>query len=396
VTVARCVPLLALALAAAAPAAGADIWVTITAPREGEYAIGEVEIAAEVVARAEVAEVEFALDGRVVGTLVQPPWRLRVDLGGQSIAHRLAVTARDAEGGQATAEVSTLPPPIAADFEVELRQLYVSVSRDGERVLDLNGADFTITDEGVEQPLVTFARGDIPFTAVLLIDASGSMFGDKIRAATAGAATFIAGMKALDQAQVLVFSDQLLVRTPITDAKEILAAGLGGTEARGGTALTDSLFVALQLLEERQGRRVVILLSDGIDTHSVVDMEQASALARTSSALVYWIRFAREADSPFDDGGATMTSAWRSSQEYGRQIELLTRAVRESGGEIIPIRRADEIAPVFLRILDELRSQYVLGYYPDDRRGDGRWHRVRVKVDAPGAEARAPRGYVDD
>jgi Ca-activated chloride channel family protein len=392
----RLVAVVCFALSLALPTAAQEaIWVSITSPTDGDYAIGEVEITVEVVARADVAEVEFRLDGRPIGTLTQPPYVLRHDLGERNLPHRFSVVARDMEGHEATDAVTTQPLPIAADFEVDLRQLYVSVTREGERVLDLGRDQFAIEDEGSPQELVTFARGDIPFTAVLLIDASGSMYGDKIRGATAGAAAFIQDMKELDQAQVMIFSDQLLARTPITNAKEVLAAGLGGTEARGGTALQDHLFMALQLLEQRQGRRVVILLSDGIDTHSVVDAEQMFETARTSNALIYWIRFARDMANPFDDRSVTMTSAWRSSEEYTRQIERLVQAVRESGGDIIPVTTVDQIQPVFIRILDELRSQYVLGYYPDIRRGDGSWHRVRVKADSPGVDVRAPRGYVD-
>ena len=140
-----------------------------------------------------------------------------------------------------------------------------------------------MSDEGILQELVTFARGDIPFTAVLLIDASASMFGEKIESAVAGAASFVHGMKELDQAQVMVFSDELLGTTPITDAKEVLTAGLSGTEARGGTALQDHLFVALELIAQRQGRRVMILLSDGVDTHSVVGMPQVFEVAKVTA-----------------------------------------------------------------------------------------------------------------
>lgn len=387
--------LLALLIAAALPAAADDIWVSITEPRDGEYAIGEVEVAVEVVSRAEVAEVEFAVDGRVVGILSHPPFRLRVDLGEINAEHRFSVVASDVEGNRAAAEIRTRPLPIAADFEVDLRQLYVSVTRNQERVLDLERDHFTIVDEGSPQSLVTFARGDIPFTAVLLIDASGSMQGAKLEAATAGAAAFIHGMRELDQAQVMIFSDQLLVRTPITDTRELLTAGLGGAEARGGTALNDHLFVALKLLEERQGRRVLIVLSDGIDTHSVVGMDQVFTVARTSNALIYWIRFARDADDPADDRRVSLSSAWKSPAEYSRQLEQLVRTVQESGGDIIPVTALQQIGPVFIRILDELREQYVLGYYPDNRRRDGRWHRVKVGVDASGVEVRAPRGYID-
>lgn len=394
-TVRRLLLLLVLA-AVAVPSSAEDIWVGITQPRDDDFVIGEVEIAAEVVSRAEIAEVEFAVDGRAVGTLTRSPFRLRIDLGERNVAHRFSVIARDVEGNRAEDAVSTRPLPIAADFEVDLRQLYVSVTRQEQRVLDLERSHFSITDEGSRQDLVTFARGDIPFTAVLLIDASGSMYGDKIRGATAGAAAFIHGMRELDQAQVMIFSDQLLARTPITDAKELLTAGLGGAEARGGTALNDHLFVALELLEERQGRRVLIVLSDGIDTHSVLDMDRVFEAGRTSNALIYWIRFARDSKNPHDDKRVSMTSAWKSSAEYSRQLELLVRVVQESGGAIIPAAAPDEIGPVFLRILDELRAQYVLGYYPDERRRDGRWHRVKVGVDAPGVEVRAPRGYIDN
>jgi hypothetical protein len=69
--------------------------------------------------------------------------------------------------------------------------------------------------------------------------------------------------------------------------------------------------------------------------------------------------------------------------------------VQESGGDIIPVTALQQIGPVFIRILDELREQYVLGYYPDNRRRDGRWHRVKVGVDESGVEVRAPRGYID-
>ncbi len=384
---------LALVVLAAAPSAGQDIWVTIVEPADGDFVIGEVDVVVEVVARAEVAEVEFRLDGRPIGTFTMEPFQLHVDLGDTNAAHLFSVVARDVEGREARHSVTTQPIPIAADYEVELQQLYVSVARGGDRVLDLGREAFEVEDEGRAQELVTFARGDIPFTAVLLIDASASMYGDKIEAAIAGAASFVQGMRELDQAQVMVFSDQLLSSTPITDAKAVLTAGLSGTETRGGTALQDHLFVALKLLEQRQGRRVLVLLSDGVDTHSVLPMSHAFEAARKSNSLIYWIRIARnEIDS---EGGQRLSSAWKNSDQYREQRETLEQAVNQSGGRILSVTSPAEIGPVFIGILRELREQYVLGYYPDNRRNDGTWHRVRVRVTAPDVEVRAPRGYVD-
>jgi len=382
-------------LLSALPLGAQEIWVSIVEPKDGSPVIGELDVVVEVVSRADIAELEFQLDGRPIGTLSMEPFRMHVDLGEKNEPHRFSVVARDVEGNRATDSVNTQPMPISADYEVELQQLYVSVARGGERVLDVEQEDFTVSDEGEPQELVTFARGDIPFTAVLLIDASASMFGEKIESAVAGAASFIHGMQELDQAQVMVFSDQLLSTTPITDSKEVLTAGLGRTEARGGTALQDHLFVALELIAQRQGRRVMILLSDGVDTHSVLRMPQVFDVARKSNALVYWIRISGGNERQMADAGINMTSAWKDAAQYRNQLELLTQMVDESGGRILEVAALEQIRPVFIDILKELREQYVLGYYPNNRRNDGRWHKVRVGVAGENLEIRAPRGYVD-
>jgi Ca-activated chloride channel family protein len=382
-------------LLSALPLGAQEIWVSIVEPKDGSPVIGELDVVVEVVSRADIAELEFQLDGRPIGTLSMEPFRMHVDLGEKNEPHRFSVVARDVEGNRATDSVNTQPMPISADYEVELQQLSVSVARGGERVLDVEQEDFTVSDEGEPQELVTFARGDIPFTAVLLIDASASMFGEKIESAVAGAASFIHGMQELDQAQVMVFSDQLLSTTPITDSKEVLTAGLGRTEARGGTALQDHLFVALELIAQRQGRRVMILLSDGVDTHSVLRMPQVFDVARKSNALVYWIRISGGNERQMADAGINMTSAWKDAAQYRNQLELLTQMVDESGGRILEVAALEQIRPVFIDILKELREQYVLGYYPNNRRNDGRWHKVRVGVAGENLEIRAPRGYVD-
>ncbi len=377
------------------PASAQDIWVSIVHPKDGDFVIGELDVEVEVVSSAVIDEVEFQLDGRPIGTLTMEPFRLHVDLGANNIPHRFSVVVRDVDGGEGADSVATQPMPIAADYEVDLQQLYVSVTRQEQRVLDLDRELFSVLDNGKPQELITFTRGDIPFTAVLLIDASASMLGAKIRSAVAGAASFVHGMKELDQAQVMVFSDQILSMTPITDAKEILTAGLSGTEARGGTALQDQLFVALTLIARRQGRRVLILLSDGIDTHSVVPMSEVFDVARNSGVLIYWIRFSRDGDGSQDDMRSNLSSAWKSPDAYREGGITLTKAVDESGGRIFSIAELGEIRPVFIRILEELRNQYVLGYYPNNKRRDGKWHRVKVAVEAADTEVRAPRGYVD-
>jgi len=386
---------IALLMASASVASAADVWVRIVSPKNGDFAIGEVEFVAEVVAAEPVASVEFRVDGRTVGTLSIEPYRLSVDLGAENRSHVFEVIARAEAGGEATDRVETQAVPIAREIEVELQQLYVTVSKDSQRVLDLRPEDFTIRDDGAEQKLVTFALGDIPFTAVLLIDASASMAGDKLQAAMAGATAFVGGMQELDQAKVMVFSDRLLNTTPFSNVQEVITASLATAHAAGGTALHDYLYVALKLLEQRQGRRVVVLLSDGVDSHSALSMQDVAERARRSQALIYWIRLRRAGSAEADDEAVRLSSAWRDPGEYRNQFELLKQTVLQSGGSISSIRSIDQIQPVFLGILQELREQYVLGYYPSNRRNDGAWHSVDVKVDRGGVDVRVGEGYID-
>jgi len=373
-----------------------DIRVTIVEPAADSLVLGRVTVVAEVASEEEVAEVEFYVDGKAVGLVISPPYRIEIDLGERNTAHRFSVVARDIRGFHATASVETEPIPIARDYDVELQQLYVTVTSRSGRVLDLNAEDFVVRDNGEVQKITTFAKGDLPFTAALLIDASASMRGERLAHATAGAAAFIRGMQALDHAKLLVYSHQLLNTTPFTNNHDLLTTGLSGAEASGGTSLHDHLYIALKLLQERQGRRVLILLSDGVDSHSVLPMEQLYDKTLRSQVVIYWIRLTRQAGGTApDERGVTMRSAWRGSDEFRDQFLLLQRAVDDCGGRTIQVNNLQQVERVFVQILEELREQYVLGYYPSNRKDDGRWHRIQVKVKRAGTDVRTHRGYID-
>lgn len=370
------------------------VWVHLVRPADGEEVLGETELEAEALAELAIRDVTFFVDGRPVGSLTAAPYRLRVDLGSENRPHTVEVVATDAEGRQGRHRVRTAPVPVGGRFDVDLRQLYVTVTRDGEPVPGLGRGDFTVLDGGRPQELITFAGGDVPFTAVLLIDASASMSGDKLEAARAGAAAFIDGMRELDEGKVTVFSDVVQNSTPFSSTREVLAAGLTGALGRGGTAVNDNLFAALKLLEKRQGRRLVVLLSDGIDGHSVLDGADVLESARRSQAMVYWIRLLEPGRSAGDEE-PEMASAWRMPDDYRRQAAALRELVELGGGRIIPVHTSAGIEPVFVEILRELRAQYALGYYPDARRKDGGWRRVKVRVEHPGGEVRTAGGYLD-
>ncbi len=369
-------------LAAAQPS------VTLLSPEPGQPVFGEVEMIAEVISEETIRRVTFWLDGRVAGELREPPFGITVDVGTSNRQHRFEVVVEDVAGEVGRSLLISREFDIDLELELELQQLYVTVSQHGRRVLDLDEDDFTVLDDGQSQKLVTFERGDVPLTALILVDASDSMRGERLAAAVAGAQAFIAGMADLDQAKLLLFADRVLHDSPFTNFAEVLATGLTSVEASGSTALNDHLYLALRLLEPRQGRRLVILLSDGVDVASVLRMEEVLAALRRSQALVYWLRLG--------SGEATgHISAWRDVEAHRREFETLEAGVRESGGRVLVLQDIEETAAAFTEILRELRDQYVLGYYPSDNRGDGAWHEVRVRVKRRGLKVRTRQGYVD-
>jgi VWFA-related protein len=380
----------AVALAVLAARAGAaPPAVRLVKPAADQVVFGEVEMVADVSGASAPARVEFIVDGVSAGVVTRPPWRLLVDVGQDNVEHEFRVVVEAGAGERASAALRT--PRVAVDQEVEvtLQQLYVTATAGGEPVHDLRRSDFVVTDEGRSQQLVTFARGDIPFTAVLLVDASSSMTGGRLGAALGGARAFADLMKPLDETKLLLFSDRLRSASPFTSFPEILTAGLESVTALGGTALNDALYVGLSRLEERQGRRVAVVLSDGVDAHSVLDMSRVLPVARRSGALIYWIRTSGAGRQ------SRQTSFWRDAKAHDAEFEQLREAVTASGGRVIDAPSPEGIGDVFRSVVRELHDHYVLGYYPSHRRGDGRWHKVRVEVTRPGVAVRTSAGYLD-
>lgn len=374
----------------------APIRVFIDQPASFEPVFGNVEVKAAVASEVPIERVVFYLDGIVMGELTEPPYEMEMDVGQDNVEHRFEVLAYGTDGTTGGNSVTTSTVQVDEEVRVNLQQLYVTVTDDGRRVQDLQADDFAIYDEGERQEMVTFARGDIPFTATVLLDSSRSMAGPKLRSAIRGATAFFQGMKDLDEGRLMVFSDRLLHLTPVTTFGAVLTAGLSNVEAAGGSALADHLYMGLKQIGERQGRRVVVLLSDGVDSHSILAMQDVLANARRSQAIVYWLRL------PYDDRYAgedhalpPLRNAWRTPEEYRREYDVLEQMVVESGGRVEVIPSVDRIEPAFRGILAELRDQYVLGYYPRDPRHDGGWREVEVRLEASGPDVRSQRGYVD-
>lgn len=380
--------IVALLLGLASPV-HAEFFVLFTSPQQDEIVFGEVEVVAEVSPEGVSATVELWVDGEMKGELEEPPYRWMVDLGQENRSHHLEARARQSTGEVAVDVVETAAIPVDEEVRVELQQLYVTALENERRVLDLERSNFVIRDNGSEQEIVTFTAGHVQLAAALVIDASVSMRGRRLQFALRAARAFAAGVEPDDEVSIQLFSDRLLFDSPYSSDVAVSTHGLDGVVAEGGTALNDHLYRALRQLETRQGRRVVVVLSDGIDSHSVLRMQEVIWLARRSRAMIYWVRtdpwLAKQRRS----------SAWKNSTLYRREYERMEETVLESGGRILALESVAEAEGAIREILAELREQYVLGYYPSVSLNDGRWHRVRVDVDRPGVAVRTRGGYID-
>jgi VWFA-related protein len=383
-----------LLLALAPLSAAAAPVVNIVQPPPDQPLFGTVEIRADVwPGGAPVRRVELYFDRLRVGVKEAPPYRFTVDAGQDNAEHHIEIVATDAAGASSTA--SLLTPALRVDMEIDVRlqQLFVNLESGGRSLPNLSREDFTILDDGVPQTITTFEHGDIPFTAVLLLDASTSMQEGKLATAVDGVRAFVQAMNRLDEAKLFLFSDHTLLETPFTSVPSILTLGLTDVEAQGGTALNDALYLGLKRLDDRLGRKVVVLLSDGIDVESVLAMETVRAVARRSQAVLYWLRLHREGEAESGPLQAFYT-AWRDAEGHRREMESLRAAVLESGGRIDTLERVEDVPAALTYILQELREQYVLGYTPTVHRGAGMWHKVEVKVRGAG-RVRVQEGYLE-
>jgi VWFA-related protein len=358
-------------------------------PAATEPALGTVRVEVEVIGEGST-EIVLLVDGEEMARFEHPPYRASVDFGDEFGPHRFEAVALG-DAGTELARAARDTPGLFVDDRVrlELRQLYVTVTPPAETDARLGRDDFEVRDEGRRQTIVTFEGGDAALTVALLVDASESMRGGRLDAALAGAHAFLSGMNDLDEASIALFSDLIRSQTPVSQEPATLAHQLASVTARGGTALNDALYVALGRLEQRQGRRVVVLLSDGFDIHSVLSISEVLWSMRRSRSLVYWIELTG------GRGDFGITSSWRDSESHAEEKDGLRELVTESGGRVVRIEQVEEATVAFREILAELREQYVLGYYPTVELPEGQWHRVRVKVDRPGFKVRTRGGYVD-
>lgn len=365
------------------------IEVLILSPTASRPSFGEVIVEVKVMSIEPIAEVLFRFENEDVLRLEAPPYRVTIDTGTENRDKTFEVVVTDIRGETAREQVTTRAVSVDGAVKLDLQQMYITVTQNGMRTTSVPREAFQILDQGEPQEIVTFEAGGSPVTAVLLIDASFSMRGERLRASLLGARQFIEDLRDLDLAKVVVFSDTTLIATDFSNHPSDLDGAVRDLDAAHGTAINDHMYMALKALDREEGRPVIVLLSDGVDVESVLDMENVLWRAKRTQPLFFWIRPAKA----LPPEKFNYYSQWRDPERHRSNILGLAELVEESGGRIFEITEFEDAPQIFQEIAAELREQYVLGYYPTADLDDETFHRVTVR--AEGARTHTRSGYFD-
>jgi Ca-activated chloride channel family protein len=257
--------------------------------------------------------------------------------------------------------------------------LFVTVA-DGQRRLipDLLQQDFDVFDNDKVQAISYFDNLVQPITVIAMLDTSGSMTGN-IPFLKAAAEQFLLRLLPDDKARVGAFNDKIQISSRFTNNRDELVADVKELDYGNGTRLWDAVGVALDELKGIEGRRVILVFTDGDDTESSTRLGTIIDRARNEEAMVYGIGF----ESVYFNGQRMV----RSKPDGGLQ-----KLADETGGGYFELQKSADLAPTFTRVAQELHSQYVIGFTPTQL--DNRVHKLAVKVRKPGLTARARRSYL--
>jgi VWFA-related protein len=269
----------------------------------------------------------------------------------------------------------------------------------GGPVLGLKAEDFHLFDDGVRQPVAFFAAAAEPIRVALLIDTSKSTATvlDKMRRAAAG---FLDELRAQDQAMVVSFDSEIHVLGRFDSDPAELKRGIRSAEIGEypGTRLCDAAVrVAQRYLRAGQGRKAMILLTDGQDYGSAATPEEMIRTVLDSGVVVYPVFYSVDRRALIKklfgvslSKNTVAAKDWEEEEKAG--AALLTRIAEESAGTFFPSDVTD-LKKTFARVADELRHQYLLAFYPDATRLDGTQHSLRVGLVRADLQARARRSY---
>ena len=268
---------------------------------------------------------------------------------------------------------------------------------DGNRpVGGLTAADFELSDSGVTQRVESVTFEDVPLRIMLALDASGSVRGAPLEHLKQAAAAVAGLLEPADRGALLTFAEEVDLICDWTSDRLQLERAIAGTEAGGGTALHDASFAALTFRDANVGRALVLVFSDGDDTASWLPGQTVIEAARRSDAVIYGVGLR---------AAPAARLGYRVDYRSGPQFDIpllaspslsepfLPALAAETGGKYLEAERSDRLRDVFVRIITEFRSRYLLTYTPQGVEAGG-WHPIQVKLKNRKGSVTARRGYL--
>ena len=248
----------------------------------------------------------------------------------------------------------------------------------GRLVPNLDQDQFAILDNGKPQDIIFFQNETQPFTVVVMLDYSASMTNslDLLRAA---AEQFLLRMLPQDKGQVGAFSDKIEFSGQFTNDRDDLISALRDLQYGNPTRLWDAVDQSIDMLKPIDGRKVVLVFTDGDDTYSKTGFGTVLDRAKENEVMVYAI---------------CLQSTYFNGQRMVRSQpdRSLRKIAEETGGGYFELKKTDELAPTFTRVAQELHSLYTLGFAPGAL--DGKEHKLDLRMKQTGMNARARKTYV--
>jgi Ca-activated chloride channel family protein len=245
-------------------------------------------------------------------------------------------------------------------------------------VPDLTEADFEVFDNEKPQPLAIFRNENLPISVVVMLDTSGSMTAT-IALLKQAAEQFLIRLLPEDKAVVGAFNDKIELGAAFTGDRDRLISDVKDLDYGNGTRLYDAIAESLNALRGIEGRRVILVFTDGDDTSSRAGRGTVLDRARAEEVMVYAIGL----ESDYFDGVRRVRS---------KPDGVLRRLADETGGGYFELKKTADLGPTFSRVAQELHSQYVLGF--EAKQLDGKVHKLAVRVKQPGLTARARKSYL--
>ena len=273
--------------------------------------------------------------------------------------------------------------------------VYATVTdRDGRLVPDLMKDDFEVKDGGKAQPIAIFSNDVQPITVVMMLDRSGSMRGN-FRLVEAAGEAFVRALLPEDKARIGSFAEKIQIDPEhfINDKPALVKILRTKLQEQGPTPLWNSVDASIESLLKQEGRKVVLVFTDGADNPGNFRLNNLSFMdisrrAQRADVMVYAIGL--ESSGPPTMGGMGRGGGFGG---FGgnRPDPGLPAIAEETGGGYFELNRAEDLAATFARVADELHRQYLIGFEP--AKLDDKMHKLDVRVKKPGMKVRARKEY---